>query len=778
MTKNRLRLIFVLLVCAAFMTALLFACTLSDNTNEFPPVVPWDENQITDNIFIEGSDLNEIEKITVDTMKKAYDGFVADGYNETFDTFKRLFVDGEGKVRWFPLSDTYQCYTSAHQEWWDWLCVNYPDSTIEDTRALFKNELLSGTLKRVVIDVVLSRWENGDNYLQYEQPQIVRPNEKLTEPKVKECGSFGTLFAWYSDLAFTKKWSFETDAAPEENAVIYGRYVNEVELLECENGRIEFYPTSITTAFWFGAFYGAIPDDGYYFERWAYYDRNRVEIDTSVRKESYNEYFNYVSKSACDGASYYYPYIGACYMNAIFTNDESKLVDIDMQIYYVKTGEDAKIIEKAPEPARKVVGTEIYFWGLTDENTYVTEVILVCGYNSILQKANYIEETRGYFFSDYIGLFGNVDEVYVFIAEKSKMTLIETVNIVFDYPYANVEEYDIYTYNLSEYTFVEKGHGLFIEPPNGAYNRGFLYWTNEAGDILSYDLWYYFSGTYDSKVKLKAYFDRTHKDFPEVDGALRYNLISNGTEWEVQYNYGAKQSFATVEIPAFYKGKPVTKIADYGFATRCVSWDGNKNGIDRYEFSYIEHLIVPATVLEVGRYAFATMYFDISFMVHSPFPFFVEFLSEDTKVHANSFTWFGGEFTITDGQLRCILEELCNEWLDLGGHTISILTFEAEDRPNVGGYFSLENPYAINIVEDYAERFEAYYVIYVLLHEFRHLYQFASCNLIDGVTVKRGAGERTVLEFLEGIKVYNTDPYVLEHDAGGFALSILGTFLG
>lgn len=71
----------------------------------------------------------------------------------------------------------------------------------------------------------------------------------------------------------------------------------------------------------------------------------------------------------------------------------------------------------------------------------------------------------------------------------------------------------------------------------------------------------------------------------ESDGNLIFNLINNGSEYDVCID---DKSLTTVVVPNTYKGKPITKIANNGFAS-CAN---------------LKKVVIPHTVKYVGNNAF------------------------------------------------------------------------------------------------------------------------------------------------------------------------------
>ena len=77
---------------------------------------------------------------------------------------------------------------------------------------------------------------------------------------------------------------------------------------------------------------------------------------------------------------------------------------------------------------------------------------------------------------------------------------------------------------------------------------------------------------------------------------FRFNLINSGTEYEVAVKSG-KTVTGDIIIPAVYKGLPVTKIADYGFADNTYV-----NAHARTD--EIITVSIPESIINIGQYAF------------------------------------------------------------------------------------------------------------------------------------------------------------------------------
>lgn len=131
-----------------------------------------------------------------------------------------------------------------------------------------------------------------------------------------------------------------------------------------------------------GIFFEAAPNNGYYFEKWLLLDKHGVEINISHRVYSgeYNQrLWNFISKQTTD---YYAHWYNVYEIKAVFTNDETKLVDtVQPPITVYKTGNaNITIHEYAPQ---KVEGTVLMARAIADKNTVITRRSTLVGFNQL-----------------------------------------------------------------------------------------------------------------------------------------------------------------------------------------------------------------------------------------------------------------------------------------------------------------------------------------------------------------------------------------------------------
>jgi hypothetical protein len=110
-------------------------------------------------------------------------------------------------------------------------------------------------------------------------------------------------------------------------------------------------------------FYEAIPNEGYYFEKWLLLDKYGAETDRQYLCNFYPRLYATTTANNC----------GASAIKAVFTNDESKLVDTlqpEIKINSYKTSNNANVTIYA-YATKKVAGTTLIARVIADGNTEI-----------------------------------------------------------------------------------------------------------------------------------------------------------------------------------------------------------------------------------------------------------------------------------------------------------------------------------------------------------------------------------------------------------------------
>lgn len=169
----------------------------------------------------------------------------------------------------------------------------------------------------------------------------------------------------------------------------------EIGIAECENGKIVAHGKLDYWVLNFVSpeiedYYEAVPDPGYYFETWVFLDKNRNEIDISrfgvhidIGDDEDPIFDNSWSRTNFICQSHFLDYFA--YIKAVFTNDESKLVDVigpDLEILTNDESIGALNYQTNTLPAKKVDGTLLWKYViLEDSNLYFSKALLGVGWS-------------------------------------------------------------------------------------------------------------------------------------------------------------------------------------------------------------------------------------------------------------------------------------------------------------------------------------------------------------------------------------------------------------
>ena len=165
-------------------------------------------------------------------------------------------------------------------------------------------------------------------------------------------------------------------------------------------------------------FFEAVPNQGYYFERWILLDRYGFEMTIPFRCDS-PQLMNFYSRASARHINNFFEVYG---IKAIFTNDETKLVyTVQPPVSIYGTGN----ITVYGFAQRKVAGTVLIARMIADENTIITRwSTLHAGNNEVIRCWHYrnagIILTWGVWWDIHLdsGPFGQAERIIIVIAER------------------------------------------------------------------------------------------------------------------------------------------------------------------------------------------------------------------------------------------------------------------------------------------------------------------------------------------------------------------------
>jgi hypothetical protein len=108
--------------------------------------------------------------------------------------------------------------------------------------------------------------------------------------------------------------------------------------------------------------------------------------------------------------------------------------------------------------------------------------------------------------------------------------------------------------------------------------------------------------------------------------------------------------------------------------------------------------------------------------------------------------------------------------------------FPQADKPELAGYYSPDYPnmYTLFIADThYDDNTITIYGIFIILHEFRHLYQNVATGKVTGLELQKDISDNLRAAWANGLENYTTCELaknIVENDANNFAASKLGRF--
>ncbi|MDR0856530.1 MAG: leucine-rich repeat domain-containing protein, partial [Clostridiales bacterium] len=511
----------------------------------------------------------------------------------------------------------------------------------------------------------------------------------------------------------------------------------------------------------------ARPAAGYYFESWTVLSYT-VDTGISVYDEgirSRQDVYRYAINNFGSNAMVFF-------IKAVFTDDAEKLVPLQpLPVSLHEERSTGASVSLSALPDRMVGGTQIFAYALAAADTYILDALTFYppgedewwGGNFVSSRFVPGDELSAGWFMTEDGssfdnsTFGKCAALHLYLATRSEVVRIFEYSVrAYSYLSSDgvlITEHPAVPKKPSGVSFCFRDRGLIVE--RYYKNAGFVGYYDLDGRLLTNEYLYVDERFVGSDFSVVVRYNGDVYEVPaEASGSFRYRAIEDGAEWEVQYNHDNTAYAETLTVPSVYKGKPVTRIADRGFAAAAVPvlTDGRVSYLR--SLPLVGRLVIPGTVREVGVEAFSTFRVDGSFYVIDA-GFEVEFLSADTAVTPLTFSESGCTFVNARGLAERILAYLADRFVAEGAVAFTLKTFFEEPVAGVVtyGYYTNADPLSVYVNEALLAGADVR-LFQTIVHEFRHFMQMTALGLIEGVTLNYGFSDANLFDLQENIGNY------------------------